>query len=76
MLLRPGPQQIRTFSKPYIFVYPDSCARSPATQPLLVSSHNAPRGKERCVTIKTTSVADYSVDASDFKNIRIRVDRA
>ena len=51
------------FETAYIFFYPDSCGRSPATKLFLVSSRNAPRGEERCVTIKTTSVADYSVDA-------------
>ena len=63
MFLRPGPQEIRTFLKPHIFFYPDSCGRSPATKLFLVSSRNAPRGEERCVTIKTTSAADYSVEA-------------
>ena len=76
MFMWPGPQEIRTFLKPHIFFYPDSCRRSPATKLFIGSSRNAPRGEKRCVTIKTTSVADYSVDASDFKNIRIRVDRA
>ena len=64
------------FETAYIFLNPVSCRRSPAAKLFLVSSRNAPCGKERCVTIKTTSVADYSVDPSDFKNIRIRVDRA